>query len=43
MDIMPRAEGQAPVIPETPARGLLDIAPDDARRAHHARAACGEG
>ena len=29
MDIMPRAEGHVLVIPKKPARGLLDIAPDD--------------
>jgi histidine triad (HIT) family protein len=29
MDIMPRADGHALVIPKTPARTILDIAPDD--------------
>ena len=29
MDIMPRGEGHVLVIPKKPARGLLDIAPDD--------------
>jgi len=29
MDIMPRAEGHVLVIPKKPARGLLDVAPDD--------------
>lgn len=29
MDIMPRADGHVLVIPKTPARNLLDIAPDD--------------
>ncbi len=29
MDIMPRTEGHVLVIPKKPARGLLDIAPDD--------------
>jgi histidine triad (HIT) family protein len=28
MDIMPRADGHALIIPKTPARNLLDIAPD---------------
>jgi histidine triad (HIT) family protein len=29
MDIMPRADGHVLVIPKTPARTILDIAPDD--------------
>lgn len=29
MDIMPRADGHALVIPKAPARTILDIAPDD--------------
>jgi histidine triad (HIT) family protein len=29
MDIMPRADGHALVIPKAPARNILDIAPDD--------------
>ncbi|CEJ12806.1 HIT family protein [Phreatobacter sp. AB_2022a] len=29
MDIMPRADGHVLVIPKSPARNLLDIAPDD--------------
>lgn len=29
MDVMPRADGHTLVIPKTPARNLLDIAPDD--------------
>jgi histidine triad (HIT) family protein len=29
MDIMPRTEGHVLVIPKKPARGLLDVAPDD--------------
>jgi histidine triad (HIT) family protein len=29
MDIMPRADGHVLVIPKTPARNILDIAPDD--------------
>ena len=40
MDIMPRAEGHVLVIPKEGARNLLDVSPDDARRAHQARAAC---
>lgn len=29
MDIMPRADGHALVIPKAPARNILDVAPDD--------------
>jgi histidine triad (HIT) family protein len=29
LDIMPRAPGHALVIPKSPARGIVDIAPDD--------------
>ncbi len=29
LDIMPRAEGHALVIPKSPARNILDVAPDD--------------
>ena len=32
MDVMPRADGHTLVIPKVPARGLLDIAPDDLAR-----------
>ncbi len=32
MDIMPRADGHALIIPKTPARNLLDIAPADLAR-----------
>lgn len=32
LDIMPRSDGHALVIPKTPARNLLDIAPDDLTR-----------
>ena len=32
MDIMPRADGHALVVPKTPARNLLDIAPADLAR-----------
>jgi histidine triad (HIT) family protein len=32
MDIMPRADGHTLVIPKTPARNLMDIAPDDLAR-----------
>ena len=43
LDIMPRAPGHTLVIPKTPARNILDIAPDDyahvARGAHKIAAA----
>ena len=32
LDVMPRAEGHTLVVPKIPARGLLDIAPDDLAR-----------
>jgi histidine triad (HIT) family protein len=32
MDIMPRADGHVLVIPKTPARNILDAAPDDLAR-----------
>jgi histidine triad (HIT) family protein len=32
MDIMPRADGHALIIPKAPVRNLLDIAPDDLAR-----------
>jgi histidine triad (HIT) family protein len=32
MDIMPRADGHVLVIPKTPARNILDIAPEDLSR-----------
>ncbi len=36
MDIMPVADGHALVIPKAPARGLLDVAPDDLTHVIHA-------
>ena len=34
MDIMPRIDGHALVIPKKPARNLLDIAPEDLAAVH---------
>ncbi len=34
LDIMPRAPGHALVIPKSPARNILDIAPDDLAHVH---------